>query len=667
MNKLTPKPLWINMDESNNHIQYQLKYFPKYYTEVIYKTSDLYNAKLLHRVKTTKVIRVFKMLDTVSARTKDRVKRILQPHRRNISHTNIQNPAILISLPYLSEFMLNTMNYHSWRAFYHSLKYKKLNIDFIESYSHKNHDSRQLKAMNYLRYYFWRHLKTLHHLKDLTLHFCNTISQIMLHFLIRLNASSPLLQNLESLTLFINHLNSTELSSISLENVLQYTTAFKVFEASFKTLEHMLNQSHCFKNLSTVIIIKTTQLYPQDTHPVNLSGLQALQSLQNLQKMELSLNLSHPQSLLSFLGHFCLPKSAISIKLILYEIAWDTLCPDFIHTDWKTGKTFTQLESCVQFYDQWREAVHLTDLSLCFAEAEADSIPSLYFILPILQGLTSLSTLYYSNWCNTKSNKKALDFGHFWNEMGNARETIRKLYIESYAITLRSLESDISQVRNLTELGLCGVVLGDGYLKNLVSLLSKEHLSTFMEHSAPLIEIERLVIDDDKSFVDFSESLRHISKRMRLLLHVDVRNVSLICFMQSLTEVVQSMPVKKLLRLTFRNTRPLSHKDLKELSNILWNHKVFGNLVILSRFESEMFSYERRSSSRVSGVLAEEGSVESIHSRRNYDHYNSDGDNDGEEEMGSEEDSEDIDEDGFDLSDPFLSSEEDIDDIDEEL
>ena len=296
-----------------------------------------------------------------------------------------------------------------------------------------------------------------------------------------------------------------------------------MFETSFNMLEQTLSHSSELKNLRALTIIKTTQLYPGDDHPINLEGLQALKNLQSLQTIDISLNLNHHESLKSFLKFFTLPKSISAIKIIFYEAAWNSLDSRLQERDWKADNLFNNLPVCTRFYEEWQDLPSLTSLSLSFAETSAEWIPSVYFIIPLLKRLSHLDELYFGNWCNTESCKKALDLGYLWREIGDLKLTLKKLSIESHAITLRNLDANISPHGNLIELNLCGIVLGDGHLHNLLRLVVKGNNLAYPILQWPSVKIEHLLMDDDDSFSVLMESLRNINKRINILLDLDVR------------------------------------------------------------------------------------------------------------------------------------------------
>ena len=483
----------------------------------------------------------------------------------------------------------------------------------------------------------------------------------MSNFLKKLSSLSSLLVRLSTLTICLNYLNFADYDQIDFGNILKHVTRFHIFETSFNILEYTLSRSLELENLCVLTIIKTTQLYPSDDHPINLQGLQGLKTLKNLQTLDISLSLSHHESLQSFLRFFSLPKSISSIKLIFYESAWNILSTTAEDVDWKTNNLFNDLPICAHFYEQWQDLQYLSSLSLSFAESSAEWIPSVYFITPLLKRLSKVDRLYFGNWCNTESCKKALDLGYLWREIGDVKSSLKSLCIESHAITLRSLDADISPHETLLELGLCGIIIGDDHLNNLLRIVARRGDQTALKPKPPSVEIVHLLVDSNDSFDILMKSLHKISRRVSMLLNLDVRRISPKCIMRSLCKAVAEIPRKELLVLKISNMKQMSQIDLKEMTKGLDVYKVFGQLVILSRGEKEVYSYnykdrvknnqERTLETQVAGEDLQ-GGVSS------------------EEHQSSEEDWIEADQSSsFDSIDEFLFSDNDdnYDDIDEDL
>ena len=649
------------MEDSNENIQFQLKYAPKYYTRAIYQKSDLSDRRLLRKIRSMKLTKEVQLLNYLVKNEQDKIINVFQGQRKIITQTNLKDPKILRHYPCVSNSKLNTNSYQSWRTFFRSLEYEEVNIELSKLYP-LNNTPLELKLNTYLQSRLWHHLAKLQKLSHLSVHLSNPLTHDMLNFLKKLSSSSSLLAYPSTLTVCLNYLNFADYGQIDFGNILKYVTHFHIFETSFNILEYTLSHSLELENLRALTIIKTTQLYQGDDHPINLRGLQGLKTLKNLQSLDISLSLSHHESLQSFLKFFSLPKSILSIKLIFYEADWSVLTSTVEDVNWKTNNLFLNLPICTHFYEQWQDLQDLSSLSLSFAESSAEWIPSVYFITPLLKRLSKLDRLYFGNWCNTESCKKALDLGYLWREIGDVKSSLKSLCIESHAITLRSLDADMSPHGTLLELGLCGIIIGDDHLNNLLRIVARRDDQTVLKSKLPSVELTHLLIDSDVSFDTLMKSLHNISKKVSMLLNLDVRRISSNCVVRSLCKAVADMSRKELLILTISNTKQVSQADLKEMTKELDAHKVFRQLVILSRGEKEIYSYNYRN-------RAKNNQERALDTQMICEDLQGGGSNEGHES--SEEDWMEADQSSsFDSIDAFLFSDNDDDnfeEIDEDL
>ena len=279
------------------------------------------------------------------------------------------------------------------------------------------------------------------------------------------------------------------------------------------------------------------------------------------------------------------------MKIALHEVTWAEIIPDFRDVDLKTDNRFRYSNVCVRFFDQWKNLPCLHSLSLCFAEDEKDSIPSLYFTVLLLNRLHRLDMLHYSSWSSRESQKKkAFDFGYFWQEISGLRNRVKKIYIESYAITLRYLQDYLHETTCLEELGLGGLVLGDTSLIKLLPLLKKDGPH---EPRRGVLDIQSLVVDDGESFWRFLENLKIMSRRSRIHLNVDIRKLESETFVESLCRSIKDMPTNKNLYLGFTNAKPIANSKLQGLSESLGLRRTFGDLVIVDQMGAKVLSYKQ--------------------------------------------------------------------------
>ena len=516
---------------------------------------------------------------------------IFQRQRRYVTETNMNDALIMKYFTNTSKATLSVQSMSSWRTFLHLSQFDSLRVFFLESSQNKSSNFQKSQAKSSSDWRFWHHIKKASHLKHLSLHFLSTISELKVNIFLHSLEKSILLDNLETLTLFLNHLTWKEPRQFYFPKILARTTTLKVFEVSSQSLQQIISSFNMLENLSNLSIIKLTQSPEDDDHLVEFTGLAALIDLHKLQSIDISINLSSPQSLKSFLRFYSLPKSIESVKIALHEVAWGEIIPDFRDVDLKTENRFRCSNICGQFFEQWKNLPSLHSLSLCFAEDEADSIPSLYFTVLLLNRLHRLDMFYYSSWSSRElQRRKAFDFGYFWQEISGLRSRLKKIYIESYAITLRHLKEYPHETTRLEELGFNGFVLGDTSLTKLLPLLKKD---SPQELRRSVLDIQSLVIGDGESFQRFLENLKVVSRRSKIHLNVDIRKIEAEIFVEILCRSIEDMPTNKNLFLSFRNAKPIASIRLQDLSKSLGLRRTFGDLVIVDQTRTKLFSYKQ--------------------------------------------------------------------------
>jgi len=225
----------------------------------------------------------------------------------------------------------------------------------------------------------------------------------------------------------------------------------------------------------------------------------------------------------------------------------------------------------------------LKSLSLCFAEIDNNSIPSLYFITPFLRNLSKLTILHYANWCNLDVGKKrVMDFNYLWQSLDHLKSDLKKLFVEGFAISLRKIPNEIPVLANLEELGFCGFVLGDTNIKTLFKIFPRRNIQTQKKN---LLEIERLVIDDNQTFTRFLENLSDIPRQLQVSLNVDVRKLEPEGFVESLCSIGPSLNKRGLNKLTFSNAPNIENESLDKLKRVLREHPIFVHLGIMNQNE----------------------------------------------------------------------------------
>lgn len=567
--------VWLRMDELYENTQFLLKYLPKYYTKVEFQASELQDGRVRSKAKRIKIIKSLNIKD-YSNRTKTRILNIFQTHKHTIKSINLSDPTLLPFFPQLSKYTLNAKSFLSWKGFKHLTEINVLTLEFStilwRSLGHQSH-----RALRHFEWNFWNHLTMLKNLKHFHLQIYNKFDDQVHNFMNRLNRQTLFLISLKTLTLFLNSLEMNVPNEFSFINIFKQMTALKIHEAAFQTLQCVLKYIDTFQNIRSLSIFKTVKGVDEDEGMVNLEFLQYLQNLPMLKTLDMAWNFSMESCLNHFLKFFTLPKNIRSIKLNFCETRWDTIIPAIKGLDMKKDNPFGNHELCCNFYKNWEQLVQLESLSLCFAEVGNCSLPSLYFIIPLLEGLSKLEMLYYASWYSMETGKKkALDFNFFWQTIQHLKPTLKKVYIESFAISLRNLSTNGESVfSNLEELGLCGYVLGDNHVKDLFKLFRGRSVQISKKF---LLEIERLVIDNQDSFIHFLDSLLFAPKSLNLAVNVDSRNIPPNDFIDHVCSKIPLIQKKGLIQLNFSNVAQLNPDQMEALQQLINENQMFQEL-----------------------------------------------------------------------------------------
>ena len=177
MNSIPQKKLFfVRMNEENENTLFQRKYFPKYYSKVIYDISDLQDGRVAQKAKRAKVIQSINITD-YSPEDKSKVLSIFQRQRRYVTETNMSDASIMKYFVNSSKATLSVQRVSSWRLFLHIYQFDSLRVDLTEPSHNKSSNSQRPQAGSVSNWRFWHHIKKASHLKHLSLHFFHTISE----------------------------------------------------------------------------------------------------------------------------------------------------------------------------------------------------------------------------------------------------------------------------------------------------------------------------------------------------------------------------------------------------------------------------------------------------------------------------------------------------------
>lgn len=591
--KVIPKfPLSVRMDDEEDHVQFLSKYLPKFYHRVDLSVADLKKWKIASKMKLLKTVRRINVKD-YDQRSRKVVTSTFKKHNKNVKSLNLNDFFVLRYFPYLLRVFINIHTLSSWKLFARLLHIKYLTLEFSGVTFIRASDKSKLKALTFLDSRLWSHLSQLKSLKYFHLQIYNKLTLEASKVLKSLSISTNLLKSLDGLTIFLNHIDIKSPNEINFPTIFQKVTSLKVYEISYSALEVVLQFTKHFQKLVSLTILKTIQFSPDDGESLNFESLKYFKDLHNLTTLDIAMNLNSFLSLNTFLQFFSVPKSIKLIKLNLYEILWKMAIPNIQELDLKSNNIFRTTSLFTEFYKKWETLDNLQSLSLCFTESENYPLPSLYFITPILEKLVTLTSLHYANWYNFESGrKKALDINYLCQSVYHLRGTLQNLYLENYAISLRNLQSISLKGFNLAEVRFCGFILGDNNLKSLFHLFHLDKEKYSFPNPPSKIEFERLLIDNEKTFPQFLESLQYIPRNLQVILNVDIRKITSEQFLKDLCHYLPLVPRKNSLALTFTNAINLHPPDLNCLIDALHNDCSFEKLLILDREENELFIHD---------------------------------------------------------------------------
>jgi len=563
------KLLTIGPSSSSPHTYSLLKRHPKYFRKLYFITLDLENRKIFKKLQAMKIV---KSLDIPCYESDIRhlVLSALKSQRNCLEDLNIKDPMLVKHFPSVSRFLVCSKVLDSWRVFLRLINLKKLTLEcpYI-----KTSRSSCIGKIRSFYWRFWQHLEKLKVLEDFHICFYNQIDSDLLGFLGRLDEMEKKLGSLKNFSLFLSHMDVEPDGDLDFENVKKNLTSFRVHESSFLVIQKLLKNLKHFQKLESLNILKNLSHLEDENNTANFSYLKDFSQLTQIKTMDILINFGSGPNFVNFLEHFSIPGSIISLKLSFYEADWPALLSSNQLDNLKALNAFESHPLCLNFYNKWQTLNRLESLSLCFCERSSSDTPSLYFITPILRKLTTLKSLYFANWLNnfnhtpqlTSTDKiKALNLYHLWKALNHMKPTLKKLYIDSSAISLRKFPSKFEledqEKLCLEEFGLCGLVLGDLYLEVLSKTLAKNE-SRF--------EVESIILDNNESMMKVMDLIVNISKKIRVSVSLDMRNIDAGDFMEMMMKDFVGVMKKPHITIDFHRIPKLSSSQLRAFRKML--------------------------------------------------------------------------------------------------
>jgi len=521
------------------------------------------------------------------------------------------------------------------------------------------------KIKNFYRR-FWQHFSKLRFLKDFSVNLYNKLDSEVLNFLRKLDSLKDELGSLKKFSLFLSHLDVDSDVNLDFVNIYKHLTGFRIHESSFATTQKFLNNLESFKRLESLNVLKNMSHPGEENEIVNFSYFSKLEYLDRIENMDIAFNFG--ESLLNFLEYFAIPKSIISLKLSFYETNWTRILVSSDELEnMKTLNAFESHPVCVNFYEKWRNLQKLECLALCFCERTSSMTPSLYFATPIIKNLTSLKEFYFGNWVNnfsafpnTPEKIKALNLNYVWEALKHLKPSLKRLYIDSSAISLRKFPVEFKEEEKLSleEFGLCGLVLGDLCIENFSKIFSKN----LTDHASRL-EIESIIVDNKKSMQKLMDLLMNLSKRVQVSVSIDLRNINSGDFIEVATEALQKIMKKRShLKMDFNRIPELSQMELKNFKKLFKEYKAsiinLSNESLLGKKQRNLRGISLSPQEMFEGFEGSEGSEEGERDLLNF--FEDEEEEFEEEELEFEDDSSEI-------MDEEELLEDDLEEIDEDI
>ena len=587
IHRILNQPFTLRMDDAYENTQFLLKYSPKFYTRVEFDISELQNKKIMRKTKLIKIIK-FLYIKNYSPKHHNLIKQTFAHHKHQIHSINLPDPSLLKCFPKITKFSLLTKDYTCWRAFLHLIDLKTLLIEFSSNMLRDQSPTEREKyaLSRYLQWRLWNHLTKLKILKNIYIQIYNKFDRKLHQTLNRFNNCKPLLESLQTLSLFLHHLHLENVEEeLNFLDIFQKITVMKIHEVPFATLQSFLTNIESFQSLTSLCILQTigapgVLIYEEKNVKFNVdfAFLQRLKSLEKLRILELAFNLSSPEAITSFLNNLTMPAQIQKIKLNFCETNWKSIIQ-------QNDKSFEENANLLNFYAQWKNLPNLDSLSLCFAEGDNSSNPSSLFISHLLKNLTTLSTLYYADWSSMDSGKKkAIDFNYFLQNILHLKNTLKKLHLETFSLSLRKLPNITIEnpLLQLQEMSLCAFILGDAQFKTLFHLFPKSSTSS------SLLELERVIIDDEKSYKAFLQDIMLLPKNLQATVNIDLRKIDAETFINETSSSSLNLPKKTALQMNFYNVPILNSLQLKKLKALLVKHRKVNHYVAYHPQEDRM-------------------------------------------------------------------------------
>jgi len=281
-----------------------------------------------------------------------------------------------------------------------------------------------------------------------------------------------------------------------------------------------------------------------------------------------------------FLAAITLPSSLSNVKFNFYEIPWHLFPQE---------ETLLPTSCYKNFYEKWSKLTNLNSLHLNFYEInQSNSVTNFEFISPLLKKVPKLTSLYFASWSESLlKKKKFLDFNSLWQSLAHLNSSLKTLYLEAPAISLKNL-SNICSTSTLEKLGISGAVIGDTELSDILSLFSKQPTPPNSPMKSNL-EVDYLLVNDQTSLINLLNTLSHVRRNLKLSLEIDLRKITDQDLVQLTNELLPRLHKRNFLKLSFSNIPKMETGPLTELLTNISQYEISDCLKIVNQSGNILF------------------------------------------------------------------------------
>ena len=617
-----PPPFKPPATFTNKDLFFIKKRSPKYLHKISLTNSLFYLPGAIRRIKALKTLRsLTSFKESHIEALHALIFQLTKPHKRSLKHISGLKPSLLKHFPYINNFTLNTLDKYSWRQFFHSLNFQSLVLRLVP---HSNNQfapkPMDFKSLDQLKWRLMNQLRFLKNLQNFTLEFNRMTEPLAFMILAKLDEKPKLVGRLSTLSLIIKYEGPSLIYDVKLNpmNVIK-----QISELNFQA-KNLNNLPVFLKDLGKMVNLRTLRLKlshggnrkvimqggmdffdneefhsssseseeenqnleeesKENKENGKFSKLVSVKQLENLKDLSIEASLSTTELLEDFLQSFCLPKGVSSVRLDMYDFAWERIIPYKVDSKLREKNTFDDYQIYQEFLTQWDGLENLRCLKLSLNDQSRFLVMNDFFSVPILKKLKKLEIFEYDSSVedlSETSRKIPMDLKYFFEGLAMSRETLTTLNITDFAISLRRFDENFFfEFPKLDSIIMNGSVFGDENLGKFLGFLSKDK----GQGSAFTLVMNQLIIDNDESFKGFLSGLLSIKKNLTISIFANIKKVSSASILKSLDFYLDNAKIDGGFSLMLTQAKTFKAKDLKIFNRKVHKNKIFTSLLVISK------------------------------------------------------------------------------------